>query len=62
MTKNDSPEQKTLFPMSLGKKSPKPKKKKKKRKLPGHYCRTCGRRRANEKFSGKGHTAHICKD
>ena len=39
-----------------------PKKKKKSRKLPGHYCWRCGRRRANEKFSGKGHAKHICKD
>ena len=59
MTKNDPPKQKTLFPMPPGKKRPK---KKKKRKLPGHYCRACGRRRANERFSGKGHAAHICKD
>ena len=36
--------------------------KKKKRKLPGHYCWRCGRRRANEKFSGKHHAKHICKD
>jgi cupin 2 domain-containing protein len=35
--------------------------KKKKRKLPGHYCHRCHRRRANERFSGKGHTKHICK-
>ena len=28
----------------------------------GHYCRICGRDRANEKFSGKGHKIHICKD
>ena len=28
----------------------------------GHYCRICGRTRANEKFSGKGHASHICKD
>lgn len=28
----------------------------------GHYCRICGRERANEKFSGKGHAAHVCKD
>ncbi len=28
----------------------------------GHYCRGCGRYRANEKFSGKGHKLHICKD
>lgn len=28
----------------------------------GHYCRICGRARANERFSGKGHKAHVCKD
>lgn len=28
----------------------------------GHYCRICGRTRANEKFSGKGHKNHVCKD
>jgi hypothetical protein len=33
-----------------------------KKKPSGHYCRICGRRRANEKFSGRGHAQHICKD
>jgi hypothetical protein len=28
----------------------------------GHYCHVCCRYRANEKFSGKGHARHICKD
>jgi len=28
----------------------------------GHYCRICGRVRANERFSGKGHKNHICKE
>lgn len=28
----------------------------------GHYCKVCGRNRANEKFSGKGHAQHVCKD
>ncbi len=28
----------------------------------GHYCRICERTRANEKFSGKGHKNHVCKD
>lgn len=28
----------------------------------GHYCKICGRYRANEKFSGKGHRQHICKE
>ncbi len=28
----------------------------------GHYCsRVCGCYKAHEKFSGKGHAAHICK-
>lgn len=34
---------------------------KKKKKQQGHYCRICGEYKANEKFSGKGHTRHICK-
>jgi hypothetical protein len=32
------------------------------KKRQGHYCKVCGRYRANEKFSGKGHRQHICKD
>ena len=28
----------------------------------GHYCRICGRQRANERFSGRGHARHICRD
>jgi len=32
-----------------------------KTKLKGHYCKVCGERKANEKFSGKGHNTHICK-
>lgn len=28
----------------------------------GHYCRICGRVRPNEKFSGKGHRIHVCKE
>jgi hypothetical protein len=28
----------------------------------GHYCRICGRQRPNERFSGKGHKTHICKE
>lgn len=27
----------------------------------GHYCIICGEYKANEKFSGKGHKARICK-
>ncbi len=32
------------------------------KKPKGHYCKICGERKANEKFSGKGHSNHICKD
>ena len=28
----------------------------------GHYCKICGCWKANERFSGSGHAAHICKD
>ncbi len=28
----------------------------------GHYCWSCDRMRANEKFSGSGHARHLCKD
>ncbi|MEJ2693534.1 MAG: hypothetical protein P8166_10870 [Candidatus Thiodiazotropha sp.] len=28
----------------------------------GHYCRICGCNKPNEKFSGKGHKNHVCKD
>jgi len=28
----------------------------------GHYCKICGEYKANEKFSGRGHAAHICKE
>ncbi|GFI25673.1 hypothetical protein IMSAGC012_00786 [Lachnospiraceae bacterium] len=34
---------------------------KKKNRPHGHYCKICGEEKANEKFSGKGHAAHICK-
>ena len=51
-----------------GKKKPtgtnnQPKKKKKKRKKPGdsHYCWVCGTHKAHEKFSGRGHATHMCK-
>lgn len=27
----------------------------------GHYCKICGEYKSNQKFSGKGHAAHICK-
>ena len=28
----------------------------------GHYCWCCGRMRSNEKFSGKNHGKHLCKE
>ena len=28
----------------------------------GHWCQICGRTKPNEKFSGKGHKNHICKE
>lgn len=28
----------------------------------GHYCKICGKTRPNDKFSGKGHRHHLCKD
>lgn len=34
----------------------------KKKKRHEHYCRICGEYKANEKFSGKGHAQHICKE
>lgn len=27
-----------------------------------HWCRICGRHKSNERFSGKGHRDHICKE
>lgn len=33
----------------------------KKKRYRGHFCKVCGRILPNEKFSGKGHAAHICK-
>lgn len=36
--------------------------KKKRRKLPGHYCWACDSRLPNEKFSGKGHARHLCRN
>lgn len=28
----------------------------------GHWCRICGRERPNEKFSGRGHRDHVCRE
>jgi hypothetical protein len=36
--------------------------KKGRKKRTGHYCRICERYRPNEKFSGKGHRIHVCKE
>jgi len=33
----------------------------KKKRYRGQFCMVCGEILANEKFSGKGHAAHICK-
>ncbi len=33
-----------------------------KSRQPGHYCWACDRRRRNEKFSGRGHARHLCRD
>jgi len=33
----------------------------KKKRYRGHFCKVCGRILPNEKISGKGHAAHICK-
>ena len=34
----------------------------KKKKQPEHSCYRCGRHRANERFGGKSHAKHLCKD
>jgi hypothetical protein len=39
----------------------KPKKHNNRNKPRGHFCKVCGEHKANEKFSGSGHAAHICK-
>ena len=33
----------------------------KKKRYRGHFCKVCRKILPNEKFSGKGHAAHICK-
>ena len=33
----------------------------KKKKGEGHFCWVCGQHKAHEKFSGKGHANHMCK-
>jgi hypothetical protein len=34
----------------------------KRKRAQGHYCWVCERQRPNEKFSGKGHKKHVCRD
>lgn len=34
----------------------------KKKKRRGHYCKGCGTYKPNEKFSGKDHRQHLCKE
>ena len=34
----------------------------KKKRYRGHWCRCCGRIRPNEKFSGRNHPRHLCRD
>jgi ribosome-binding protein aMBF1 (putative translation factor) len=33
-----------------------------KKRRQGHYCKICGEHKANEKFSGKGHSMHVCRE
>src|SRR5262245_18811641 len=35
---------------------------KKRKRYRGRYCWCCDRIRANERFSGKGHARHLCRD
>lgn len=39
-----------------------PMSRKQRRKLRGHYCWACERYRSNERFSGRGHSRHVCRD
>ena len=32
------------------------------RKRSGHFCWCCGRMRPNERFSGRNHGRHLCRD
>jgi hypothetical protein len=32
-----------------------------KKQQQGHYCIICSEYKANEKFSGKGHAKHVCR-
>jgi hypothetical protein len=32
------------------------------RKKSGHFCWCCGRSRPNERFSGRNHARHLCRD
>jgi len=44
-----------------GKTAVQPKKKHRQNKPQGHFCYVCGEHKANEKFTGRGHANHICK-
>jgi hypothetical protein len=35
---------------------------KRKKRHTGHYCWSCDRYRANERFSGRGHGRHLCRE
>ncbi|HET6879152.1 MAG TPA: hypothetical protein VFI31_03290 [Pirellulales bacterium] len=35
---------------------------KRKKHHQGHYCWSCQRHRANERFNGRGHARHLCRD
>ena len=48
-------------PANQNNKSKKRKKKKSKHKGDKHFCWVCGEHKAHEKFSGRGHANHMCK-
>ncbi|RMG14655.1 MAG: hypothetical protein D6731_09935 [Planctomycetota bacterium] len=35
---------------------------KRRRNARGHFCWCCGRHRPNERFGGRGHRDHVCRD
>lgn len=37
-------------------------KRRKRRKRRGHFCWVCERIRPNERFTGRGHARHVCRD
>ncbi len=48
--------------IGIGKAAKTPMSQQRRKQRRGHYCWSCGRTRANEKFSGRGHVEHLCKD